>query len=90
MWLFGSALLPVLLGDERAKRQISARKNNEAAEESAGAETGSGGYPSRNLYIEIVSRSEHAAYKESFVLVRGVGTTEFSYITAYRPGYGDM
>ena len=84
------ALLPVLLGDERAKRQISARKNNEAAEESAGAETGSGGYPSRNLYIEIVSRSEHAAYKESFVLVRGVGTTEFSYITAYRPGYGDM
>lgn len=84
------ALLPTMLGDERAQRLIEARKNNEVSEQNFAADSGGGGYPSRNLYIEIVSSSEHAAYKESFVLIRGVATPEFSYITSYRPGYGDM
>lgn len=84
------AVLPGLLGAERSQQLINGRKNNDNGEQNFAAETGGSGYPSRNLYIEIVSNSEHAAYKESFVLVRGVGTTEFSYITSYRPGYGDM
>lgn len=87
-----STMLPVLLGSERAKsilaeRQSDTQSNNNM---SYGAETGADAYPSRNLYIEIDSSNDNAAYKESFLLIRGVGTTEFSYITAYRPGYGDI
>lgn len=82
-------MLPLLYGEERAEMKRSERQQGEVQSEALGGGTGSEPYPSRNLYIELSSRNEQAAYKESFLLVRGVGTPEFSYITAYRSGYGD-
>lgn len=80
-------LLPAFIGEMAVEQTVQQRSGQSDEFDDILAPQSERGdvYPSSRLLVSIKTTKQNAVYQESFLLVRGVGTARFAYITELRP-----